>query len=266
MLIVQISDTHICAAGEKTCKVAPMDDNLRACIEHIHQMNPQPDLVLVTGDITDKGTIEEYQNALAILELFNIPVFVVPGNHDHHQRFKMTFTDKFYPDNNTETIDYIVDTQDLLLIALDTACTTESGGYISTAQCHWLDQQLLAHPNKPTLIFMHHPPVKCGVIETDIKVFIGGDILAEVVQRHSQIHKILCGHIHLSTHTLWYGTVVSTAPSTGMRLHLDLTLQQQEAFYLDDPAYQLHYWTADQQLITHTVFVHGQEKKYLFTC
>ena len=61
MLIAQISDLHIVGVGKKTYGIAPMGENLRLCVEHINQLSPKPDLVLVTGDITDTGLQDEFQ-------------------------------------------------------------------------------------------------------------------------------------------------------------------------------------------------------------
>ena len=64
--------------------------------------------------------------------------------------------------------------------------------------------------------------------------------------------------------TRWRGTVVSTAPSMGMQLSLDLTLERESEFLLEAPAYQLHYWSPDKNLITHTVVVKSVDGPYLF--
>ncbi len=58
MLIAQISDLHISKAGTKTLGIAPMARNLERCVQHINQLRLRPDLVLVTGDISNSGEIE----------------------------------------------------------------------------------------------------------------------------------------------------------------------------------------------------------------
>ncbi len=64
--------------------------------------------------------------------------------------------------------------------------------------------------------------------------------------------------------TSWNDTVISTAPSMGMQLVLDLTLKRESEFVLEAPAYHLHYWTTDKNLITHTVVVKPVDGPYLF--
>jgi 3',5'-cyclic AMP phosphodiesterase CpdA len=42
----------------------------------------QPDLVVVSGDFTQVGTVKEYRQARAFLDTIPAPLFAVPGNHD----------------------------------------------------------------------------------------------------------------------------------------------------------------------------------------
>jgi hypothetical protein len=128
----------------------------------------------------------------------------------------------------------------------------------------WLETRLSEQPNRPTIIFMHHPPVKCGVLETDEDGFIGADALAKIVRQYTNIERIICGHIHLPTHTRWHGTIISTAPGMGMRLGLDLTMAKDSEFFLEAPAYLLHHWTPQNNLITHTIRVEKADGPYPF--
>jgi 3',5'-cyclic AMP phosphodiesterase CpdA len=263
MLIAQISDTHIPVRGSKTYNIAPMAENLARCIEHINNASPRPDLVLLTGDITNNGETEELDHAAALLVHLEIPYFVIPGNHDDRNAVQKTFVGQSCPVSEDDFINYVIDNYELRLIALDTTILGRSSGEICKVRAAWLNECLAENSEKPTIIFMHHPPVKCGVIETDVDCFNGEDRLGDVVEKYNNIEAIICGHIHTTIHTRWRGTVVSTAPSMGMQLLLDLNLERDE-FILEDPAYQLHYWTEDKNLITHTVIVREIFTPYLF--
>jgi len=259
MLIAQISDPHIVTPGKKAYDIAPTADYLGACIEHINQQFPAPDLVLITGDICNSGKIEELEHAVSLLQALRYPYYVVPGNHDNRGDFQACFGLEHCPGQVGEFIQYVVDDFELRLIALDTVVPGEPGGEICASRARWLDQVLAENTEKPCLIFMHHPPLKCGVLETDEDGFEGADLLAAVVEKYQHIERIVCGHIHLATCAAWGGTVVSTAPSTGMRLLLDLSLQKPSAFFLDFPSYQLHYWNGQQNLVSHTIQVNPDE-------
>ncbi len=252
MLIAQLSDTHISAPGTRAYGIAPMAENLSCCVEHLNQLDPKPDLVLVTGDISQDGLQEELEHAASLLDDLNMPYYVIPGNHDDRMALWATFGGQACPSRSGGFINYVVEEYDIRLIALDSTVPGASGGEICEARAAWLEARLAEEPVKPTLIFMHHPPVRCGVIETDVDGFEGADRLAGLIEKYNNIEEIICGHIHLPAHTRWRGTVVSTAPSIGMQLVLDLNLQRDE-FTLVEPAYLLHYWTEAKNLITYSL-------------
>ncbi len=264
MLIAHISDLHIAAAGKNAYGEVPTARNLARCVDHINQLQPAADIVLVTGDITFAGLQSEAELAEQLLEKLHAPYFVVPGNHDERDILRAAFKHRGYPAGNSNFINYVVDGFPLCFIALDTTVPGEPGGEICQERGHWLEEQLEKAAGKPTLIFMHHPPVKCGVLETDEDGFVGADLLGDIVEKYPNIERILCGHIHLTTHVRWRGTVISTAASMGLQLLLDLTLKLPSSFYKDAPCYQLHYWSPAQQLISHTVSLHEMEGPYLF--
>ncbi len=265
MLIIQITDTHIVLPNNKAYGIADTAENLIACINSINSLEPKADVVLVTGDISNNAKYQELAHAKSILDKLNAPYFVIPGNHDNREDMRTIYGDFSCPvakENNF--INYVIDQYDVRFIALDSTIPGKPGAEICSERANWLDQQLAKQPNKPTIIFMHHPPVKCGVLETDKDGFIGADLLGDVIEKYSSVKAILCGHIHLQAHINWRNTVVSIAPSTQMRLMLDLTLQKESQFYLDNPAFQLHYWTEEQNLISYPILVRDTDKSYLF--
>ena len=264
MLIAQISDTHIPGRGEKTHGIAPMAENLLRCVDHINQCNPKPDVVLVTGDITSAGTIEEAEHAASLLCRLQIPFYIIPGNHDDPITLRSAFDEQVYPSGYQEFSTYVIDNFDVRLIAMDSTVPGSPGGKICQTRAAWLDERLSEDRQRPTVIFIHHPPVKCGVLETDVDGFSGADLLGDVVKNYTNIEGIICGHIHLPIHVRWQGTVVSTAPSMGMQLALDLTLKRPSEFVLEAPAYQLHFWTPQKDLVTHTVYVREVNGPYPF--
>jgi 3',5'-cyclic AMP phosphodiesterase CpdA len=264
MLIAQISDLHIAAPGKQAFGIAPTAENLVRSIDHINQLNPAPDLVLVTGDLVNYGTAEETRRARSLLEKLQFPCFIVPGNHDDREILWDSFGEKAIPSRFESFFNYVIKGHDIRLIALDSTAPGQPGGHICTRRAAWLDGQLAQAEGQPVIIFMHHPPLKCSVLETDEDGFTGADRLGQVVEKYRNIERILCGHIHLVTHASWRGTIVSTAPSMGLQLGLDLTMTRESEFYKEAPGYLLHHWTAQQDLITHSISVRDLDGPYLF--
>ena len=254
MLIVQISDTHITAPNKKAYGIAATSDNLIRCIEHINQLKPKPDVVLVTGDVTNANQPDEFIQAKKLLDQLQFPYYVIPGNHDGRSQLSTTFGNEHCP-SSAPFINYVIDDYPIHLIAVDSVIEGKEGGELCDTRLSWLDKKLAEDTNKPTVVFMHHPPVKVGVFETDVDGFIGANKLGKVIKKYSNIKRIISGHVHLQTHTLWNGTVVTTAPSVSMELVLDLTLENPSQFALEPPSYLIHFMSADKEIVTHSVTV-----------
>jgi len=272
MLIVQISDLHITTPSKKAYGVASTGNNLVQCIDHINQLKPQPDLVLVTGDICNENSFDELVNAKALLDQLNYPYYVMPGNHDTRHELTSVFDTTHCPittltnedDNPSSFINYVIEHKELRMIAVDSTIEGKSGGELCNERLAWLKAILDEDQHKPTIIIMHHPPIKLGVFETDIDVFIGTEKLEKLLKNYSNIKAILSGHIHRHTHTLWANTVVITAPSTSMELMLEIDSTQPSKFFNEPPSYLLHYWTSDKNLVSHAIVVHETNGPYPF--
>ncbi|WP_428547983.1 phosphodiesterase [Profundibacter sp.] len=264
MLIAHISDTHIAGPGLKTNGIAPMAENLERCVTAINALTMRPDLVLLSGDVTNDLTRDEAQRAAEILTGLHSPLYLVPGNHDDRDVLWDVFGGGAIPARADGFVNYVIDGPDLRIIALDTVAQGQSGGAFCKTRAAWLRTTLAEGGDQPTIIFMHHPPLKCGVPETDHDGFDGADMLGAIVADYPNIQRILCGHIHLLTHARWNGTVVTTAPSMGMQLTLDLTQARPSRFCLTDPGYLLHHWTPEKTLITHAVAVRDMDGPYEF--
>ncbi len=258
MLIAQISDTHLAGWGRRTFGVAPMGENLARCVRHLNRLDPQPDLVLVTGDLTNNALPEEAARAASLLGGLRAPFYVIPGNHDSRATLRAAFAGEHCPVRDDAFLHYVIEGYPLRLIALDTTIPGAPGGEICAERAAWLKARLDEDLRTPTVLFMHHPPLRMGLIETDLDGFIGASRLEDIVRERPNVIRLLAGHIHLASLARWGGTVVSTAPSPGMRLYVDLTLKR-SAYLLDAPAYQLHYWTPEKRLVTHTVRVQEPE-------
>ncbi|HHI81730.1 MAG TPA: phosphodiesterase [Rhizobiales bacterium] len=264
MLVAQISDTHITVAGKKAYGVAPVDDMLARAVAHINRLEPAADVVLLSGDVTYSARPEEAREAARLLGALNCPYYVIPGNHDDRDVLWSVFGGAACPSREQGFIHYTVDDYPVRLIGLDSTSPGAPGGAFCPARAAWLEARLKEAADQPTLLFMHHPPVKFGVLETDEDGFSGADRLGDIIAQHRNIKALACGHIHLPAHALWRGTAVSTAPSTGMQLALDLTMKRNSEFLLEDPGYQLHYWSGAGELVTHTVYVRDRNGPHLF--
>lgn len=256
MIIAQISDFHVRAAAEPVAGGFDTAGALARCIAHMGASDPAPDVVLATGDLAQDGGAGDYAALTAILAPLTVPFVPVPGNHDERAAFLDAFGHLPWLQGCGDRIRYTVDHFPVRLVALDTVVPGSTHGALTADDVVWLDERLAAAPTQPTLILMHHPPVRTGVAAMDAAgLREGADALGMVVARHPpQIERIVCGHVHRSVHARWCGTVVTTALSTGQQIALDLRADGASGYVSEPPGYHLHVWLPDAGLISHVVF------------
>ena len=257
MLVAQISDLHLGAPGHLAYDRIDTAAHLACCVKHILQLAPRPAAVVASGDLVDTGTAAEYGRLRELLAPLPMPVYLMPGNHDERSALRAEFRDHDYlPAGGT--LHYAIETQVLRLIMLDTVVPGMDGGALDAPQLEWFAATLAAAPDKPALVFMHHPPIRTGISGMDEIGLApeGAARLGAIVSRHRQVECISCGHVHRGIETRWHGTRVSICPSTAFQSILDLATGQFEANSDEPPAYQLHYWNGNE-IVTHTVAVTG---------
>jgi Icc protein len=254
MLIAQITDTHITLKGQRAYDAVDTAGCLERAIAELNALAPAPDLVVVTGDLVDLGQSEEYEYLRSLLAPLRMPLFVIPGNHDAREQMRAAFiADGYLPRQGP--LNYVVDDWPVRLVGLDTLVDGEVGGALGEDQLSWLERTLATGPERPTLVLMHHPPFATGVGYMDRIGFGSAARLAKIVERHPQIERILCGHVHRSIDRRFAGTIAGTAPSTAHQVALNLAAGASLNFILEPPGYQLHWWAEPGALVTHTAAI-----------
>lgn len=252
MLIAQISDPHITVPGQPAFDGSDAVAALERCVAHLMTLRPAPDAVLGTGDLTADGRPEEYAVLRERLRRLPAPVYLIPGNHDVRAPLRDAFADAGYWPADGEFLHYVVEEHALRLIGLDTVVPGATGGLMCEARLAWLEARLSEASDRPTLIFMHHPPARIGHAVMDSMRCEGGDAMAEIVGRHAQVLRVVCGHVHRAVTVGWAGTTLCAAPSTTAQLDLDLAEGAKPAWSKTEPsACLLHHWEPGHGLATH---------------
>ena len=252
MLLAQISDLHVMPKGELAMGRVDTAGMLRDAIAHLNRLDPQPDAVLITGDLADKGQRTAYAHLREILADLRTPFYVIPGNHDKVAEFRLAFADQPYLPATGDFINYSIETLPLRLVAVDSVVPGRTRGTICDERLAWLDRTLAQRPDAPTLVMLHHAPYVTGLQHMDEVGMERGDALEAVIARHPQVERVLCGHVHRSTQIRFGGTLLSTCPSTAHQAALDLRPDGIDSFTLEPPGFQLHRWTG-RVLFTHTL-------------
>ncbi len=245
MLIAQISDTHILASASDAPAAQLRADCLRRCIADINQQHP--DAVIFTGDTVQHGQPEEYARLRELLAPLQAPLYLIPGNRDDNETMRAAFNDKTYLPESGDFLHYTIEDYSLRLVALDSTSSGERKGVFSPERQAWLVAVLSEQPNRPTLLFIHHPP-----FDVDDH-YVGGYRRAEeaaaltnLVSRHSQVDGMLCGHVHCPGKHDWAGTIASLMPSVAV----DLRKGIDETEAREQPIYMLHRFSEKTGLVS----------------
>jgi 3',5'-cyclic-AMP phosphodiesterase len=253
MMLAQISDCHVVEPGRRLFDRIDTAAHLAAAVTHLNRIGP--DFVWVTGDLVDSGRPAQYAHLRAMLDRLEAPYAVMPGNHDAREALKAAFADHPYWQPGSGSLHYAIEDLPLRLIALDSLVPGEGGGRVGQAQLAWLDATLDDARKRPTVIAVHHPLFATGIVDMDAIYLADADALGTVIERHPQVERILCGHVHRPITARWHGTVVTTAPSVAHQVALRLGPKDPASWIMEPPACHLHRWSEESGLVTHQSYI-----------
>ena len=253
MVIAQISDPHLRPAGQLYQGLVDSNALFAAALRQLAGLDPQPDVVLLTGDVVDEGRDDEYAQARTLLAELRPPLVLLPGNHDERDAFRRAFAhDPHLPASGPLHV-LRDDLGPMRIVGLDVTVPGEHHGCVDAEAAAWLEAALARDPARPTLVMMHQPPLATGVPYLDTYACRGGSRLAAVLERYPAVERVLCGHVHRLMISRFAGTLLVTAPSTASAIALRIAPDAEPASYLEPPAFLLHRWTAGAGLVTHLV-------------
>jgi 3',5'-cyclic AMP phosphodiesterase CpdA len=255
MLIAQISDLHIKKPGALAYGRVDTAAALSQCVKTLIRLVPRPDLVVISGDLADTPTPEEYAHLMQLLAPLDIPFVATAGNHDDRAMLRGALPDQDYaeaagPLNMQRTVG------DLDILLIDSSVPQASHGWLETQTLAWLDAALAQSATRPAMLFLHHPPFVTGIGHMDVQNLRNADELAAVLRRHPRARLIATGHVHRATATLFAGISATICPAPNHAVALDLDGRHRPSFNVEPPAFHLHAWFADNgfgHVVTHLV-------------
>ena len=195
-LVVQISDTHVVERGTLLYGMADTARHLAETVSEINAMRPLPDMVLVTGDLVEHPGPTTYSHFRDLIAPLKMPVYLMPGNHDDPEIMWSFFRDTPMFPAKPPHFQYAIEHNPFRILMLNSHYDNSELPYYGERRLAWLDEALSAS-DLPTLIAIHHPPMKTGIEFIDMVGAQWYTDLAEVLQRHPQVLKIICGHGHI---------------------------------------------------------------------
>jgi len=180
MIIVQLSDLHVGSQFQP--------DVFETIVKEVNELNP--DVIVITGDLTNEGLIKEYEKCKSLLKQFKTKKIIsISGNHDYRNTGYLLFK-KFFP---FETINELDD--DVVLVTVGTARPDRNNGEVGYRQNLWLERTMKKYKDKIKIVAMHHHLIPIPDTGSDqLTVVDAGDVLRTVLD--TQVDVVLCGHKH----------------------------------------------------------------------
>jgi 3',5'-cyclic AMP phosphodiesterase CpdA len=191
--IVHLSDIHFGQVDYLT--IAPLLDAVRQV---------RPDLVAVSGDLTQRAKGEQFQEAREFLDALPSPKIIVPGNHDiplynlfnrflrpldNYQRYITDNLQPFYLD------------EEIAVIGINTARSlTVKGGRINRAQLAMIRERMCSLDDHVTRVVVTHHPFD-SLEGQNAKNLIGRARLIMEALMNCGIDLFLAGHLHFTNMT-----------------------------------------------------------------
>ncbi len=221
--IAVVSDMHVSTEKQGTWKVFHRTrDRLRTVIEDTNSLNV--DAVVFAGDLTEDGSVEDFETVQSLLAGLDVPFVAVPGNHDVPKSFDShetsplsDFVSNFAPDG----LPFHRQVGGVDIIGLNSASTPTGAlddchdGRISADQLAWLEETL-PKTDAPIVVSHHNLPGLAD--ETDAHSWRSSfpmrnaTELAELLSEHDvPLH--VSGHLHVPAIAETMGVRELLAPS-----------------------------------------------------
>lgn len=208
--------------------------SVKRCINEINILHP--DFVVISGDLT-YGQLypfeyrNEYDLCYDMIQQFDVPTFLAPGNHDGYNRILedgLAFWERYFGPLYY-SFDYgnfhfqSINSYDMskfhrltfLFIPLNW------GGSISDEQLDWIEQDLAAHQGSNHVQFMHHNPLwETRKDSLMLKEYINRENLLSLIKSY-QVDLVLAGHVHWDNVTIQNGTTFITTTTPESEISVD---------------------------------------------
>ena len=253
--IAQISDLHIKPPGVLAYGRVDTAKALGRCVATLNEFDPAPDFVVISGDLADTPTADEYQHLKQLLAPLKLPFAGIPGNHDARELMRAAFPSAGYA-FAAGALNQKIEVGELDLILLDSSVPGKPHGTLDAATLRWLEQTLASSADRPALLFLHHPPFEAGISHMDRQNLLNADQLASIVKRHPRARLISSGHVHRAVLTIFEGIPATICPAPNHAVALDLAELREPSFNVEPPAFHLHAWFPGEgfgSVVTHQV-------------
>ena len=205
--VVQITDCHLGERVGRRLLNLDTDQSLAAVLDLVRVQQTHIDTLLVTGDLSDQGSVASYRRVLQATRDLGEHARWLPGNHDDPVLLSKALGDDARLQRNLLVGNWQI-------IMLDSSVRGEVGGFLAATELTALRACLDAHPDHFALICVHHHVLPIGCDWLDQQRVVNAQALWTLLDRYPQVRVLLSGHVHQRSETTRNDVRVLTSPST----------------------------------------------------
>ena len=209
--VLQFTDSHLLADPNKVFLGIRPAETLDAVVELAFREHPDPDLILLTGDLAQDGAVDTYLQVKQRFSGLRARIGVIPGNHDRLERMLQAFNEPHMQVGGR----LISGNWQVLL--LDSTVRGKVGGTFDDSDLDELERLLSDDDERLTLVCLHHQPVPIGTGWLDTIGLEHPRAFLEVLDRHPRVKGVLWGHIHQQFDGHRHGIPLMATPSTSIQ-------------------------------------------------
>ena len=246
MKLIHVTDPHLLAPGELLHSLDPLS-RFNACIHSINERESDADIVVVTGDLADRGQLSAYRALQRELERLVLPYRLLIGNHDDRANFVSVFNDACIDEHGF--VQGVLPTAAGRFLFLDTVQAGQSAGIYCRKRCQWLQRALADCAAEPVYLFMHHPPFDVSIPFLDRIGLDNKQAFVDVIDGHDNIRHLFFGHVHRPISGSWRGIPFSTLTSTNHQVVLNMKDIGPLNYWDEAPTYSVVLLHAEQTIV-----------------
>lgn len=200
MPFIQLTDLHFVDPGETLFGLSPAA-RLTEAVAFVNTHHADAEGVLITGDLTHRGSRHAYELLAETLAPLIPPVHLMLGNHDARAPFREVFG------GATPFQQFSFTSDGGRVLCLDTLVETPPAphGELCADRLAWLSDEIAGLPEgMEWILALHHPPLALGLPNMDGSRLRDAEALWEVIAPRPPC-LMLIGHVHRPVHGSWRG-------------------------------------------------------------
>lgn len=211
--VIQITDTHLFAQTDANLVGVVTEATFQSVLQAIASLDPTPDLLLLTGDLSQDGSPVSYQRLAQSLNTLDpvIPTYGVGGNHDHFPSFEHGLQGGLISATTKEI--YL---NPWVFLLLHSPVVNQVYGSFTENELVFLQERLddSAKAGHFVVIACHHPPFLIDSPWLDESRLQNTHLFFELLDHYPHVRLVLFGHVHQEVYYYRRGLNYLGCPST----------------------------------------------------